>query len=207
MWFSKRFCFAQRRGLWVVAACIWASGIAGGMLLLAWHDASPGFAAPAPTHWPTGSQIALAERGATLVMFAHPHCPCTRASLGELEKLVARRAGLVDCWVVFFRPAETDQGWEASDLITAATAMPGVRVLSDVDGNEARRFHVSTSGHAVLYGCNGELLFSGGMTLARGHAGDNAGRSAIESLLVHATPPTQQTPVFGCPILVSDERQ
>lgn len=205
MRFLERFWLAHGSGLWIAAACLWGSGILGGMIALAWHDASPGIVEPAPTHWPTGSQIALADHSATLIMFAHPHCPCTRASLGELEKLVAHREGLADCWVVFLRPSDVSQDWEATDLIATAKAIPGVRVLSDLDGAEARRFHVLTSGHTLLYGSDGGLLFSGGMTVARGHAGDNDGRSSLESLLVHSMPLARQTPVFGCPIRVPDE--
>jgi hypothetical protein len=48
------------------------------------------------------------------------------------------------------------------------------------------------------------LLFAGGITAARGHAGDNAGRSAIETLLAGGRPGYDRTPVFGCPIVVNE---
>ena len=65
----------------------------------------------APAHWPADSQIALSRRGATLMLFAHPHCPCTRATLGELEKIVARCPGSVTIWVLFLEPAGCDASW------------------------------------------------------------------------------------------------
>jgi hypothetical protein len=54
-------------------------------------------------------------------------------------------------------------------------------------------------------------FFSGGITAARGHAGDNAGRSEIVSLLNHeqsqrprslnpGQPLRDATSVFGCPL-------
>jgi hypothetical protein len=36
------------------------------------------------------------------------------------------------------------------------------------------------------------------MTAARGHAGDNAGRLAIEALLLNQDAQTHRAPVFGC---------
>ena len=49
----------------------------------------------------------------------------------------------------------------------------------------------------------GDLLFSGGITFARGHAGDNAGRTAIEACAAGQSPGYRQTPVFGCPIIAT----
>ena len=40
-----------------------------------------------------------------------------------------------------------------------------------------------TSGQVVVYDAKGALLFSGGITAARGHMGDNAGRDRITALL------------------------
>jgi hypothetical protein len=45
-------------------------------------------------------------------------------------------------------------------------------------------------------------MFSGGITDARGHAGDNDGRDAVEAYLTGGVPGCTQTPVFGCPIAV-----
>ena len=44
----------------------------------------------------------------------------------------------------------------------------------------------------------GSLVFSGGITAARGHEGDNHGRSAIEDHLLHGGARVAHTPVFGC---------
>ena len=56
-------------------------------------------------------------------------------------------------------------------------------MLRDDDGAEARRFGAETSGQTLLYDEHGALLFSGGITGARGHAGDNAGRASLVALL------------------------
>jgi hypothetical protein len=131
-------------------------------------------------------------------MFAHPHCPCTRASLGELERLMAQVPGRLSAHVVFLKPPGTAADWEKTDLWGKAARIPGVSVGADNAGREARRFNAETSGQTLLYDQAGKLRFQGGITLSRGHAGDNPGRSAIEELLREERSNQVKTPVFGC---------
>jgi hypothetical protein len=60
-----------------------------------------------------------------------------------------------------------------------------------------------TSGQTVLYDNEGALLFSGGITGARGHAGDNAGRTSLVELLNRGAAGRSRTSVFGCPLFAS----
>jgi hypothetical protein len=131
-------------------------------------------------------------------MLAHPHCPCTRASIGELALLMAHSQGRVTAYVLFLKPAGFSDDWEKTDLWHSAASIPGVKVMIDDGGAEARRFHAATSGQTMLYDAEGRLLFSGGITGSRGHAGDNAGRSAIVSLLNTGAAERAETFVFGC---------
>jgi hypothetical protein len=50
----------------------------------------------------------------------------------------------------------------------------------------------------VLYNSDGQLLFSGGITGARGHEGDNAGEDLVIAGLNGQNVGFQHTPVFGC---------
>ena len=45
-----------------------------------------------------------ASHAQTLVMFVHPRCPCTRASIAELERVVAQSGGTVKPRIVFSLP-------------------------------------------------------------------------------------------------------
>jgi len=108
--------------------------------------------------------------------------------------------GRVTAYVLFVKPANFSEGWEKTDLWTSAAAIPGVRVIEDDQGIEAGRFHAATSGQTMLYDKEGKLIFSGGITGARGHEGDNAGRTAIVSLLNLDEANRDETPVFGCPL-------
>jgi hypothetical protein len=181
-------------------AAIWLILVLAGLSILWRYANTPGIAAQSNTSWPGSSLINLNRDGKTLVMFAHPHCPCTRASLGELERLLAQCPDGVTPWVVFYRPSEVSEGWEHSDLWQRATSIPTVHVITDIDGREAKKFGAVTSGQTYVFDGDGDLLFSGGITSSRGHEGDNPGRTAIVELLNHGVMPRNETHVFGCPI-------
>jgi hypothetical protein len=70
--------------------------------------------------------------------------------------------------------------------------------LTDEKGTEAAKFVAETSGHTLVFDREGTLLFSGGITASRGHAGDNAGESAVLAALRGETMAQLRTPVFGC---------
>ena len=148
--------------------------------------------------WPAESKLTRSDRQPTLLLFAHPHCPCTRATIGELALLMRHAAG-VSATVVFTEPAGVPEDWMETDLGRSASAIPGVKQVRDDRGFEAKNFGATTSGFAVLYAPDGKLLFRGGITDGRGHAGDNEGRSAILSLIAGRTA-TATTRVFGCPL-------
>jgi hypothetical protein len=112
--------------------------------------------------------------------------------------MMAHIQGKVSAYVLFLKPDGSSGEWDNTNLRRNAAAIPGVKVLSDIDGIEARRFGVKTSGHTLLYARDGRLLFSGGITDSRGHAGDNTGQRAIESLFNDVNPVRASTFVFGC---------
>ncbi len=108
--------------------------------------------------------------------------------------------GRVVAYVLFLKPKGFSFDWEKTDLWQSAAEIPGVSVVADDEGAEARRFHAVTSGQTALYNREGHLIFSGGITSARGHSGDNVGRSAIVSLLNAGDSELTQTAVYGCPL-------
>ena len=192
---------------WVAA--IWLTALITCMAFMGQYVNQPGSAGMPPAQWPQASRIVLDSQHPTLLMFAHPHCPCTRASISELEQVVSDCQGMVNAQVWFIKPTGTAADWTDTDLWRSAAAILGVTVHVDADGTEARRFQSGTSGQTMLYAPSGELLFHGGITVERGHAGDNAGVDAIESRLQHkdATSIVASTPVFGCELFGSCTRQ
>lgn len=169
-----------------------------GSLVMAQYSITAGAASAPPAQWPETSHTQRSPGRAQLVMFLHPRCPCSRATLRELEQLVAHCQGKFSAQVWFFQPEGVEDDWVKTDLWHAAVAIPGVQVEADLHGGEATLFHAATSGQALLYDAGGGLLFHGGITLARGHSGDNPGRDAIESLLKQKSTQVAGSPVFGC---------
>jgi hypothetical protein len=175
---------------------LWCAGVAAGTKALWRYSATPGSTGSAPERWPANSLVHPRDGRATLVMLAHPRCPCTRASLSELAELVAR--GDADAWVLFLRPEGAQHGWENTDLWKMAATIPGVRVVADADGTAAKMFGAETSGHLLFYDAGGTLRFSGGITAARGHVGPSAGREAIVAMLQGSEPLQNRALTFGC---------
>jgi hypothetical protein len=176
----------------------WVGATGFGLRTLLNYESSPGRVGSVRKSWPADSAIQLADDRPTLVMLAHPQCPCTRASMGELAQVMARVQGKVNAYVLFYTPQGSAADWKNTDLRRSAAQIPGVTVLSDVDGAEARRFGAETSGHTFLFDSAGRLLFNGGITESRGHSGDNAGENAILSLVNNHVSERVETFVFGC---------
>jgi hypothetical protein len=131
-------------------------------------------------------------------MTAHPHCPCTRASLEGLANVMNRLQGRVDAYVLFFKPKEFPAGWERTDLWRSAERIQKVRAIVDVDGLEAELFGAQTSGQTMLFDPRGRLVFAGGLTLGRGHPGFNVGQEQIISLVGGGHEVATAGRVFGC---------
>lgn len=184
----------------MVAFVLWLGVVAGGTVGMIHYSNTPGINAQAPLTWPRNSQVPFDTHRSTLLMFMHPQCPCSKASLGELEILLAQFPRQLNANIIFLKPVGTVTNWEKADLWRKASVIPGVKVCTDNSGTEARRFHAETSGQTLLYDPSGALRFQGGITLGRGHAGDNPGRGALEELLRKGHSAQAKTPVFGCPL-------
>ena len=190
---------ARHAWLSVLGAC-WLGAVGAGLWVVRAYDNAPGVSADAPVRWPASTHLVRAATGPTLVMLAHPMCPCTRASIDELAEALARSTAPARTYVLFIRPAGFAEGWERSELWQRAARIPGVTPIRDDEGVEAARFGTSTSGQTLLYAADGSLLFSGGITGSRGHAGDNDGRAGLVALLTRAGRGQTRTNVFGCPL-------
>lgn len=192
--------------VWLGAVLVlWFAGVGTGLWAVWAYDNRPGVAADAPSRWPSGTSLVSNHDGPTLVFLAHPQCTCTSASLDELREILARARTRPRTYVLFLKPSEFASGWEQTDLWRRASQLPGARVLRDDDGAEARKFGVETSGQTLLYDKHGALIFSGGITGSRGHAGENAGELALISLLTDGHADRRASNVFGCPLFANAE--
>ena len=199
----------------------WLASTATGFGLLWRYETTPGvLARPSQLAWTSpNARLPLNSWQDTLVLFIHPRCPCSRATLAELADLMRDRTDRLSALAYFVRPADVLPGWEKGELWQTAAAIPGVSVACDADGRLATLWGATTSGHALLFAPDGALRFSGGLTMARGHVGDNVGCETVAALVDSspASPRTHpaltitrpllmetvypQTPVYGCPLL------
>jgi hypothetical protein len=193
------------RAVWVGLGIVWLAAVLGGFWRLGTYANVAGPAGAPPDAWPAASAIARDVKEPTVLVFAHPQCPCSSATVAELARLMAHSQGRMRAQVVMYRPASQPVTWAQGDLWRSAAAIPGVSVSLDNDGVESKRFGVAISGHTLVYDEQGRLIFSGGITASRGHEGDNDGRLAIASFLENHTMAISRTPVFGCFLRPSDE--
>ena len=184
---------------------LWAnlSGVGYNSLLM--YSSIPGEDGVRQRCWSTDTHIALDKTRANLVVAMHPRCPCSRASFAALEEIVARCPDVVSVTILFYKPRAESADRTRTDLWKSAAAVPGIHVQVDEYGVEARRFGATTSGHAALYDHCGKMIFSGGITAARGHQGDSVGRSAIIALLSGKRQKSIECDVFGCPLFAAHE--
>ncbi len=189
---------ARTRSWPYVLFAVWVAGIVAGFCYVIDYEFEAETARPRRWALPEGSETLLHDDLPTLLLFAHPKCPCTRATIGELNRLMAICDGRLVARVLFVRPGDAPRDRGDTDLRSSAASIPGVTVQDDLDGEAAARFGATTSGQALLYAPDGTLLFSGGITAARGREGSNAGRSAIVSHVLSDGNGVESTPAFGC---------
>jgi hypothetical protein len=182
---------------------LWAGAIIAGFSYLNTYQSTPGKSQVALSDWPAQSELALdSKSGASgnfrALMFVHPQCPCSSASLSELGVLLAR-APQLQAHVVFTHPDGASNSWISdSTLYKKAKSIPGLKVLVDKNGKEAKLFGVETSGHLCVFDPQNRLVFDGGVTGRRGHEGDNAGLDSVVRLVHGRESALKKTNVFGC---------
>ncbi len=179
---------------------LWVVTLVAGELLVARFDSRPGAAGASPASWPPSTTIARAADRAELLVFLHPFCPCSRATLTELERVLASDGRRADVQLVVSWPQEALPR-DSGSLVERARSVAGARVVLDLGAREAARFGARTSGLVLLYDASGRLRFEGGITGSRGHEGDNAGEDALLSALRDSGGERRASPVYGCPLL------
>lgn len=190
----------QQSGRWFICVAVitWLFALGVGLHLLWQYKSAPGQAAQAPLTWPRKSRIARVANKPTLLMFAHPRCVCTDASLHELARLLRAHRNRVNAHVLFTQLAARDASWSSTDSIRAARRIAGLHVQLDALGREAALFGSATSGQVLLYDRGSALRFQGGITRARGHRGDSEGLLRLTHLLQGLPVVRADSPVFGC---------
>jgi hypothetical protein len=198
-----------------VAMTVSVAATLSGMAFLLAFNGTAGIETASPGLWPEGTALERSHTGQTMLVFAHPFCSCTGATLQELDAVLAPRRFRRKPPLVSILFARTDPAWRPGDLWRRAAkltiASPGGSLRWDEGGSEARVFGVQTSGLVLLYDARGLLLFQGGITGSRGHVGNNYGAERLANALDSGLPPAGSwseaagswSQVFGCALFGS----
>lgn len=178
----------------------WLLMVTASLVVLLRYQATPGTAAAAPARWPAGTSLAPPGAEPTLLVFLHPRCTCSRATVHELARLLGALPRRPDVRAVMVRPDGLPEAEGLEEVPAALDALlPWVPRLPDPGGLLAHTFGATTSGHALVYAPDGALAYEGGLTGARAHQGQNAGAERVAALLRGEAAPGR-FPVFGCPL-------
>ncbi len=183
----------------LILVIAWLAAIAGGARVLLVYENTAAQAAQAPERWPSHTPLLRRDNRFTLVLLAHPDCPCTRASLAELEIAMSQLEGRLAAFVIFTKTGASAEQIAESGLWRKAASIPGVSVFYDAGGRETDRFGGQASGQTMLYNREGALVFSGGITRTRGHQGENEGVDTLVRLVTGGEgDKVLHTSVYGC---------
>lgn len=194
----------------VVAIVVWAAIVCAGWVWMQRY----GFEVNSPSAhgfaevWPKDSTLTRNAVTPTLLVFMHPRCPCTRATLTELEKLLGRYTdedNPLQTIAVSTVPITADAAWLDTVTTSRARLLPAAELFIDHDGREAERFGATTSGLVMLFDAEGNRKFAGGVTASRGHEGDNLGRSTLAKVLRGESVALPELPAFGCRLCLPGE--
>src|SRR5262245_36753101 len=149
---SLRRSLARRWHIFGVAWCCLA--VLGWSVLLG-HTYRPATSSGGVTSWPEGDTYGAspcAAKGAfRIVVFAHPGCPCTRATLHKVDESLTRLPRTACVSVIFVTPGLKRTDICGSDTLAFARRLPGVEVRLDDTGAEARRFGATVSGEVFAF--------------------------------------------------------
>jgi len=184
----------------VFALSVWVALVSYGVASLLIYDSKPGQVASAPSSIPDDLVGTGSPDRQWMLVFLHPHCPCSRATLDQLEAILVSNKQEFECRVLIVVPPEAKPGWENGPLLERVASISGISIERDFGGTTAIRFAAATSGQVLFYGSDRSLAFSGGITASRGHSGECVGARAILHLLENKLSPTTMAPVYGCPL-------
>ncbi len=191
--------FLQKHQM-ALCATTWLCAILFGFGTFIKYENTAGAPGRSIANWPECSSLTQNRRGNTLIMVLHPRCPCSRASLELLSKIMIACNHKLSAQILLFVPSNFPIDWKETDIWKQAAEIPEIQLLADRDGVEAQNFGAVTSGQTYIFDKSGLLKFSGGITEFRGHTGENFNLDLANAALRGEIPDSVFTPVYGCPI-------
>jgi hypothetical protein len=182
----------------IVVTALWGAATFASWERLASHAYRQAATTSGVATWPQLGADFLADEKTRIVVFAHPGCPCTRATVAELAEVLADCPADASAAVVFVTAGLPDDVVSNSDTVAAARQTNNVIVVLDDDAQIAARYGATVSGETFAFNAAGRRIFHGGITAARGHRGTSGGRELLEQAIRNPAADTGEAPVFGC---------
>jgi len=175
-------------------AALWTAGL---LVVLAaftmWAAREEQRASAKSRNWPEGAPLTLDPARVTLLVFVHPQCRGTEATLQTLAHVMARCAGHANVTIMMYEDPALLAHWKGSPTQSEAESIPGASVREDHMGEAASFFDVKTSGTALVFAPDGTLLYRGGITPGLGQVGDG---EVLQKWLLEGQG-VRHEPVFG----------
>ncbi len=187
-----------------LAGAVWLAACTAGIYWAMSYDFRPGQLGSARLQWPSETLLKPAPGKLTVVAFIHPRCVCSKATVNQLIKAVARHPEVSVIVPVFAPPKPDTEDWEQAEYVKLLkTGLPDARVIMDQGGLEAARFQAPTSGVILVYDKQAREIFRGGITNRRGGEEDNPGLRAFNRTLTTGRHDafSAYARVFGCSLV------
>lgn len=185
-----------------IITSLWCLIVISGMCTMMSYSNRGGNNGAPPSNNPNAINASQQNESNTLLLFLHPKCSCSLATVREMSRIIAYASRPIDIHIVF-APISIYQDVSETKIWSHASLLPSVNIVVDRNGDLIKQYAVKTSGHALLYNPHGKLMFSGGITSGRGHEGDNSGKTAVIALISGQRALINTVPVFGCPLMGS----
>ena len=191
-----------------VAVVIWLLAVSSGVAALWSYSYRSSVQDTSVSVWPADTKLVHDTTRPALVVFVHPQCPCTRATLSQLQAVRQLSHVPFRLLVTVCQP-QSGQPWRRTRLQQQAAQLHPDVLADDPGGREAQRFGADCSGTCLLFSANGRLLFRGGITESRGHAGACVGSQQLLASLNDSADGRQragvsENPVYGCSLVSSN---
>ncbi len=186
----------SRNLIFCAVTALWSFGVVTIIGVTSVYEKTPGAMGSVPMRYPAEDGEKPVIR---LLVFLHPQCPCSLATVAELQHIVAGVHESVEMTTWVFLPENAPPDWLDTQVVARAKWLKEMNVKLDHEAQVARKFGVATSGHVLVYDGEGDLRFSGGITITRGHEGDNHAARTVHALVGEgASGPAVIMPVYGC---------
>src|ERR1700730_4002072 len=99
-----------------IVAALWLVAAALGQRVMLNYEYSAAAPGTPPEKWPVATKVPRTPGLPTILVVAHPRCPCSRATVAELARLMALLQNSATATVIFARPSGFSQDWQMTDL-------------------------------------------------------------------------------------------